>query len=376
MNLYQRLARMTSELNDIHEDAALLAVEQEQARQLVEDVRQWMRRQHVMLAQPLWSGEPPRQHPNRIHFSGPVDLRSLVEDTAATIGLEIADTEPAGVDGAIARWHAIVSSDVAWFDLSWADPQVYYELGIALTLGTNLLLTARKGSRIEFDVAQGVEFYKDEDEDELESRIEALLDTTLYSVQVHSKGSSVASTLDRCRYLAGRTGDHGLARVALQQLEAAADDATGFAAALKVFKGFLHPDHYRILLPRWTASYPDPLQRNCFIVMPFRKELKPVHDSLNGLCREKGYIPCRGDEASGQLIIASIWEEICQAHRIVVDLTDLNPNVCLELGMADCLGRETLLIYADKGTAATWMPASYSKSAAEAFFSPYCCCWS
>ena len=50
ITLYERLARMTSELNDIHEDAALLAVEQERARQLAEDVRQWMRHQHVMLA--------------------------------------------------------------------------------------------------------------------------------------------------------------------------------------------------------------------------------------------------------------------------------------------------------------------------------------
>ena len=47
-----------------------------------------------MLAQPPWPGESPRQHPNRIHFSGLADLRLLVEDAAATISLEIADTDP------------------------------------------------------------------------------------------------------------------------------------------------------------------------------------------------------------------------------------------------------------------------------------------
>lgn len=52
----------------------------------------------------------------------------------------------------------------------------------------------------------------------------------------------------------------------------------------------------------------------------------------------------RGDVAEGQKIIGSIWEEIGRATHIIGDITDLNPNVCLELGIADTLGRRTLLI--------------------------------
>jgi hypothetical protein len=57
----------------------------------------------------------------------------------------------------------------------------------------------------------------------------------------------------------------------------------------------------------------------------------------------------RGDEALGQDIVASIWEETARASHVLVDLTGYNLNVCLELGMADAMGRDTLLI----GTAGT-----------------------
>ncbi|MNC90116.1 hypothetical protein D3C83_61720 [compost metagenome] len=52
----------------------------------------------------------------------------------------------------------------------------------------------------------------------------------------------------------------------------------------------------------------------------------------------------RGDVAEGQQIIASIWEAICRATHVTIDLSGFNPNVCLEMGMAHALGRPTLLL--------------------------------
>jgi len=40
----------------------------------------------------------------------------------------------------------------------------------------------------------------------------------------------------------------------------------------------------------------------------------------------------------------SIWEEICLANIILVDLTDFNANVTLELGIAYALGKNVLLV--------------------------------
>jgi hypothetical protein len=63
-----------------------------------------------------------------------------------------------------------------------------------------------------------------------------------------------------------------------------------------------------------------------------------------------GLEPVRGDRALGQEIIASIWDELCRATHVTVDLTGFNPNVCLEAGIAHALGRPTLLI-GEAGTA-------------------------
>jgi hypothetical protein len=52
----------------------------------------------------------------------------------------------------------------------------------------------------------------------------------------------------------------------------------------------------------------------------------------------------RGDAALGQDIVASIWDETARASHVLVDLTGYNPNVCLELGMADAMGRDTWLM--------------------------------
>lgn len=43
-------------------------------------------------------------------------------------------------------------------------------------------------------------------------------------------------------------------------------------------------------------------------------------------------------------IIRSIWDEICRATHVVVDITDFNANVALELGIAHTLGRRTLIV--------------------------------
>jgi hypothetical protein len=46
-------------------------------------------------------------------------------------------------------------------------------------------------------------------------------------------------------------------------------------------------------------------------------------------------------------IIRSIWDNLCQASHVVVDLTGLNANVALELGIAHALGRNVLLVTQD-----------------------------
>lgn len=38
------------------------------------------------------------------------------------------------------------------------------------------------------------------------------------------------------------------------------------------------------------------------------------------------------------------WQGICRAGLIIADLTGGNPNVTYEIGLADCLGKEIILL--------------------------------
>ena len=43
-------------------------------------------------------------------------------------------------------------------------------------------------------------------------------------------------------------------------------------------------------------------------------------------------------------MIDDIWEGICKARVIVADLTAKNPNVTYEVGLADVLGKDVILL--------------------------------
>ncbi|MHA1401380.1 MAG: hypothetical protein ACTSQE_13610 [Candidatus Heimdallarchaeaceae archaeon] len=90
------------------------------------------------------------------------------------------------------------------------------------------------------------------------------------------------------------------------------------------------------------------LQENfVFVLMPFKEDLteiyenivKPTVESLNLICRKAD------DLKTNNVIILDIWKAICESRLIIADLTELNPNVMYELGIAHTVGKETILIY-------------------------------
>jgi hypothetical protein len=102
-----------------------------------------------------------------------------------------------------------------------------------------------------------------------------------------------------------------------------------------------------VVTPRWPLGYTQGGRPRCFIVMPFAQELEATQRTYRAIADEGtriGVDTIRGDVAVRQEIIHSIWEETGQASHVLVDLTGFNPNVCLELGLADLLGKHSLLI--------------------------------
>ena len=93
-------------------------------------------------------------------------------------------------------------------------------------------------------------------------------------------------------------------------------------------------DKYKIY-PKQFRSERIPIEKNtCFFIMPFAEKFDIVYGTIkNGL--QDNYICKRVDEISGSIpIINKILVEILKAQFIIVDLSESNPNVFYELGIA------------------------------------------
>jgi hypothetical protein len=342
-DLFVRLARLTASLGRAANDvSAVLRLEWDQARPLVEEIRSFVQRDHLTLARPIWTPMPMVRDASFVYFSGPEPRRVQLDRLARERRAMVSAGLYPGSDTADARWRDLRAAGLAVFDLSENDPQIYYDIGITVTLGTQLLLLTTEGVDLPFNIAQDVITYPSSGLSD--ESLERLLDEALHAVSaMSSPGSSVAATVDYARRLADND-DRPLARVILDELEADEDDPLAVFAALKTLPVALEDDRLTVLRSRWPSSYPEEGHRRCFVVMPFREDLYPTFDLIAERCHAASVDPVRGDRAEGEEIIARIWKELGRADRIVVDLTGLNPNVCLELGIADSLGRSTYLL--------------------------------
>jgi hypothetical protein len=344
MNLFARIARLTTAISKAGTDARQFRqIEVDQARALAVEVRLYARRANLMLARPVWTYSSAPVDANRIFFAGSPRIRSALAGATQALGLELADPAPPGAEPEVQRWHDLRTSSVSVFDLADESPQVYYELGIALALGSQLLLLAPEGTKVPFDVAQAVRRYTRETD--LHALLTAQLDVACYGLQVRpAADSGLPATLAYAERVAAANPSNLLLAVALKTVRIAGTDPVSFGNALNTFNSYLGSDAHALIHPRWPGSYPDPAAPRCFAIMPFRPAQEPAHAVVASEAGRVGVRCIRGDVADGQQIIESIWNEICRATHITVDLSGFNPNVCLELGIANALGRRTLLI--------------------------------
>jgi len=311
-DLFTRLGHLTKRWQDAPGAAAAWAlVERDEARPLAVEVLDFLRAGHAYEAEPVWRGAVPPVDASTLFFSGSEATLTVLKRAAQRIGMQVDPVAPPGADFAAQRWRGLRRSAVAVFDLGSPAPQVFYELGMALASGSQLVLLTPQGAAVPFDVAQTVTRYADAQE--LERLLPDAIDGACYQVQIGAPRRvenfdapamreiirMSASLIDGCEVLCGRWLGHPVSDT-----------------------------------PRW------------FAVMPFRAETDARWEQMSQRVRavNPNMNQIRGDRASGQEIIASIWEELCRATHISADLSGLNPNVCLEVGIAHALGRPTLLI--------------------------------
>ncbi len=83
----------------------------------------------------------------------------------------------------------------------------------------------------------------------------------------------------------------------------------------------------------------------CFVVMPFKRELKPVYDVIGNVLQKTQWTVQRADEIGRpRRITDAIMQAILTSDLIVADLTGNNPNVFYELGVAHAIGCDVILL--------------------------------
>ena len=90
------------------------------------------------------------------------------------------------------------------------------------------------------------------------------------------------------------------------------------------------------IYPKQFRNEKIPIEKNrCFFIMPFSEEFDLIYGEIKESLSRSNYICIRVDEISGSIpIINKILTEILKAQFVIADLTNCNPNVFYELGIA------------------------------------------
>ena len=342
--LFMRCALLRKEIHSAWEDEhQTLTIEREIARKWAMDIRTYGLRYHLMLANPIWPSPSVDQDPNAVFFSGGEKIREAVASACVQRGMDLLQGRE-GHNYAQSRWNQLRRCNVAVFDFSAKsvsnEAEVAYEMGIALAIGRSVVIAAPEQRKLPFDVDIEPVRYEDDIDATL---IGDAIDKAAYGQQRGGTDSSLDETVAYAEWRFG-SGDR-LVRLTLDMLKKASKDPIQGRTLLENIIGFAGPESPILLRPSWPGSYPAPDRRRCFHVMPFGQGWSnKVMGLAASVCKQYECEYRRGDKVVDARIIRSIWDEICQASHVLVDLTGFNANVALELGMAHALGRNTLIM--------------------------------
>ena len=94
-----------------------------------------------------------------------------------------------------------------------------------------------------------------------------------------------------------------------------------------------------------VTEWPLPSLGHVAVMMPFRQDFNEVHETIKAACSDLGVTTCRVDEIYGpRKIMDDIFSTIAQSRAVVSDLTERNPNVLYETGLAHALDRDVVAI--------------------------------
>ena len=345
-NLMTQIGRLTQDLSVVESDETALQIEHDRIRPLLSDVRRFTLRNHLTLAEPLWGWPPIQMDSSGITYTGGKDLFVLVSDICQKLRLNL-KTGDAGWGAGQRLWNSLREAPIGLFDLRQRRaPEVAsaaYALGFALSLGISPVVIADKNSELPFDIDIPPVYLDGSDSDSqllAESIDQAFINFARIGAQ-----SSVNETLIK---LADQlSGQDATTRVMKKRIiEGNVSDPLEASAVTETLVSEQKDLELAALRPIWPGFYPDRSAPRCFHIMPFSKEWSnKARDHVFQACIAHNVLYRRGDESDENRIIRAIWKEICRADHIIVDLTGLNVNVCMELGLVHALGHHTILLH-------------------------------
>jgi hypothetical protein len=340
MNLLLEAGHINKALLDAGDNDVLVrAIERDRMRGFLHGVRQFALRRHATLADPLWGWTKVIAVPNRIFFAGGEALQLKLGDLCAVKDLELCATQAAW-GTAQSHWNSLRSSAVAIFDFTSAAQairsSVSHTLGGALALGIMPMIVADPEAAMPFDL--------DIEPVRTNADLDLALDRALYAVPQVGGASCLRETvqalLPRCK-----SSDATTTVTARSLASSDLRDSVETVNAIELLASLNSDGSWGVIRPAWPGAHPPAGKRRCFHIMPFSQSWSnSVRDVVRSACGDH-VTYMRGDETGDPRVILSIWNEICLASFVVVDLTGMNDNVCLELGLAQALGKRSLLAH-------------------------------
>lgn len=100
------------------------------------------------------------------------------------------------------------------------------------------------------------------------------------------------------------------------------------------------------LAPRFNRLRFRKKQKHCFYLCPFVEPFNTIYaDHIKPTIEGLGFTVERADEIFGtQPIIEDIWDGINSSEIVIADVTNRNPNVMYEIGMAHTVGKPVVIV--------------------------------
>ncbi|NRF72091.1 cyclic nucleotide-binding domain-containing protein [Aquincola sp. S2] len=93
------------------------------------------------------------------------------------------------------------------------------------------------------------------------------------------------------------------------------------------------------------ASAPRVDTARVFVAMPYSMPWsREVEATISEACRNCGFQSDLAKDNDGRMLVQDIWRSLTRSRIVVADISGSNPNVAYEIGLADALQREVILL--------------------------------